>query len=65
MRFTRVKGYIRKIRREKTEPSITGIDKNVLLSEFKERHQYYGSVEYPFVTLSLPSIKEKYFETIT
>lgn len=39
---------------------ITGIDKNVLLSEFKERHQYYGSVEYPFVTLSLPSIKEKY-----
>ena len=39
---------------------ITGVDKNVLLSEFKERHQYYGSVEYPFVTLSLPSIKEKY-----
>ncbi|MEE1173224.1 MAG: HAD family hydrolase [Ruminococcus sp.] len=39
---------------------ITGIDKNVLLTEFKEKHQYYGSVEYPFVTLSLPSIKEKY-----
>ena len=40
--------------------SITGIDKTVLLSEYKERHQYYGSVEYPFVTLSLPSIKKKY-----
>lgn len=39
---------------------ITDIDKKVLLSEFKEKHQYYGSVEYPFVTLTLPSIREKY-----
>lgn len=39
---------------------ITGIDRKILLSEFKERHQYYGSVEYPFVTLTLPSIQKKY-----
>ena len=40
--------------------NITGIKKETLLSEYKIRHQYYGSVEYPFVTLTLPSIREKY-----
>lgn len=40
--------------------SITGIDKEILLSEYKEKHQYYGTVEHPFVTLELPSIKNKY-----
>lgn len=40
--------------------SITSIDKTILLDEFKERHQYYGTVEYPFVTLELPSIKSHY-----
>ena len=39
---------------------ITGIEKTCLLREFKEKHQYYGSVEYPFVTLKLPSISQKY-----
>ena len=38
--------------------SITGIDKEILLSEYKEKHQYYGTVEHPFVTLELPSITE-------
>ena len=40
--------------------SITGISKDVLLAEYKKKHQYYGSVEYPFVTLTLPSIQKKY-----
>ena len=40
--------------------SITGIDRNVLLQEYKMQHQKHGSVEYPFVTLELPSIKAKY-----
>lgn len=39
---------------------ITGIEKKHLLQEFKEKHQLYGSVEYPFVTLKLPSILQKY-----
>ena len=39
---------------------ITEIDKSTLLKEYKEKHQYYGSVEYPFVTLQLPSIRQKY-----
>lgn len=40
--------------------NITGIEKNTLLLEYKEKHQEYGSVEYPFVTLKLPSIIKKY-----
>ena len=40
--------------------NITGINKGTLLKEFKEEHQKYGSVEYPFVTLKLPSIQRKY-----
>lgn len=39
---------------------ITGINKDTILKEFKEKHQEYGSVEYPFVTLKLPSIQRKY-----
>jgi HAD superfamily hydrolase (TIGR01549 family) len=42
--------------------NITNIDRKVLLGEYKKLHQKYGSVEYPFVTLELPSIKEKYKE---
>ena len=40
--------------------NITNIDKTLLLAEYKERHQYYGTVEHPFVTLELPSIKYYY-----
>lgn len=40
--------------------NITSIDKTILLAEFKERHQHYGTVEHPFVTLELPSIKSRY-----
>lgn len=40
--------------------NITGIEKDILLSEYKIKHQYYGSVEYPYVTLELPSIIKKY-----
>lgn len=40
--------------------SITKINKDVLLKEFKSIHQSYGSVEYPFATLELPSILNKY-----
>lgn len=40
--------------------SITGLPKQELLKEYKKLHQFYGSVEYPFVTLKLPSIINKY-----
>lgn len=40
--------------------SITNIDRQLLISEYKILHQKYGSVEYPFVTLELPSVKKKY-----
>ena len=39
---------------------ITGIDKECLLKEYKILHQQYGSVEYPFITLKLPSVLKKY-----
>lgn len=39
---------------------ITGINKEQLMIEYKEKHQLYGSVEYPYVTLELPSVLEKY-----
>lgn len=39
---------------------ITGIEKKCIIQEFKEIHQYYGSVEYPFATLKLPSVLKKY-----
>jgi len=41
---------------------ITGIDRGQLLKEYKEKHQYYGSVEYPFISLQLYSILLKYKE---
>lgn len=40
--------------------NISGIDKETLLHEYKAYHQHVGSVEYPFATLHLPSIKIKY-----
>ena len=40
--------------------NITGIDKAQLLCEYKERHQFYRSVEFPYVTLTLPSVVKKY-----
>ena len=39
---------------------ITGIDKEQIMMEYKERHQQYGSVEYPYISLTLPSILDKY-----
>ncbi len=39
---------------------ITGISKEQLMIEYREKHQLYGSVEYPYVTLELPSILKKY-----
>lgn len=40
--------------------NITKINKDILLKEFKSIHQSYGSVEYPFAALELPSILNKY-----
>ena len=40
--------------------NITKINKDILLKEYKSIHQCYGSVEYPFATLELPSILNKY-----
>lgn len=39
---------------------ITSIDRERLIYEYKKIHQKFGSVEYPFATLELPSIKKKY-----
>lgn len=41
--------------------SITGIEKNKLISEYKLIHQKHGNVEHPFSTLELPSIQKKYY----
>ena len=40
--------------------NITAIPRSTLITEYKEKHQYYGSVEHPYVTLTLPSIIDKY-----
>lgn len=40
--------------------NITGINRETLLKEFKSIHQRYGSVEYPFAALELPSILNEY-----
>lgn len=40
--------------------NITRINRETLLKEFKLIHQHYGSVEYPFAALELPSILNKY-----
>lgn len=36
------------------------VSKEELLKEYKAIHQEVGSVEYPFATLNLPSVKKKY-----
>lgn len=36
------------------------VSKEELLKEYKTIHQEVGSVEYPFATLNLPSVKKKY-----
>lgn len=40
--------------------SITGLPKEQLLREYKEKHQYYKSVEFPYVSIKLPSVLAKY-----
>lgn len=40
--------------------NITQINRDTLLKEFKLIHQHYRSVEYPFASLELPSILNKY-----
>ena len=40
--------------------AITGIDEDALLDEYRMTHQRLGSVEYPYATLQLPSIRKKY-----
>lgn len=39
---------------------ITGLDKERLLAEYRQKHQEYGSVEFPYITLKLPSLLAKY-----
>ena len=39
--------------------AITGIDEDALLDEYRMTHQRLGSVEYPYATLQLPSIRKK------
>lgn len=38
--------------------AITGIDEDALLDEYRMTHQRLGSVEYPYATLQLPSIRK-------
>lgn len=40
--------------------SILGIPKSALIQEYKQVHQRKGSVEYPFATLLLPSVRKAY-----
>ena len=39
---------------------LVNVPKEELLKEYKAIHQKMGNVEYPFATLSLPSVKKKY-----
>lgn len=39
---------------------LIGVPTDELLEEYKKIHQEVGNVEYPFATLSLPSVKKKY-----
>ncbi len=39
---------------------LIGVPKEKLLEEYKVVHKEVGSVEYPFATLKLPSVKKKY-----
>lgn len=41
---------------------ISGVSQTILVEESRVIHQQYGSVEYPFATLMLPSIRQKYGE---
>lgn len=36
---------------------ITGADRDQLIAEYKLKHQYYKSVEFPYVTTHLPSVQ--------
>ncbi|MDE6252349.1 MAG: HAD-IA family hydrolase [Lachnospiraceae bacterium] len=40
--------------------SIVGVPQEQLLKEYKQIHQEVGSVEYPFATINLPSVRNKY-----
>ena len=40
--------------------AITQVDLNTILSEYKKIHQLTGSVETPFATLQLPSVKQAF-----
>ena len=39
---------------------LINVPQEKLLEEYKAIHQEVGSVEYPFATLNLPSVKKKY-----
>lgn len=39
---------------------ITGLDKELLYGQYKDKHQFFGSVEYPYITLKLPAILALY-----
>lgn len=38
--------------------AITGLDRDGLLREYRQTHQRLGTVEYPYATLKLPSIRQ-------
>lgn len=40
--------------------SIISVPQEQLLKEYKQIHQNMGSVEYPFATINLPSVRDKY-----
>lgn len=39
---------------------LTGFELQEILAEYKSKHCEYGSVEHPYVTLELPSVRRKY-----
>jgi phosphoglycolate phosphatase len=41
---------------------ISGISQAILIDEYRTIHQQYGSTEYPFASIMLPSIRNKYGE---
>ncbi len=40
--------------------NITGVEMSKLIGEYREKHQFYKSVEFPYVSLKLPSVAERY-----
>ena len=40
--------------------SLTGIEEETLLREYQEQHRMVGTVEFPFITLRIPSINRLY-----